>query len=445
MRFDKITPSSRIAQRPLFFVLLTTMIAIWVYPCPAVRAGRDDGPIRVPAPLIKWPENSFEYTILVDKSKQKVFVYRRDKPHFPIREYRCSTGENDGQKRRKNDRKTPEGIYFFTKSFIERELSPIYGKRAFPIDYPNLVDKKEGRNGYGIWFHGTNKALKPNDSNGCIVLDNPHIDDLASFIELNATPVVISAGIEMVDSTKQKKTRQDLEKIIESWRRAWETKRIDQYISHYHEAFTSGRKNRQQWKEYKTRLANRYRKIRVDVDNLQLLQNDGVILARFTQTYRTAGVYSFGEKRLYLKQNSKRWKIIGEDFRVLEEKQPAYRQPRPTGKEEIENFLHVWADAWENKSIRTYMSCYARTFQSRGMNLGSWTKHRQKLNRKYRSIKIEISDVQLERVSTHSADVTFKQDYRADDYHDFGIKKIHLIKQGKEWKIRKEEWRPLDR
>ena len=33
-----------------------------------------------------------------------------------------------------------------------------------------------------------------------------------------------------------------------------------------------------------------------------------------------------------------------------------------------------------------------------------------------------------------------KQDYRADGYRDYGVKKIVLVKKGDDWKIKKEEW-----
>ena len=184
-------------------------------------------PELVPASLLKWPEGSSKYVILVDKSAQKIFVYQRNDLFNPVKVYRCSTGENNGPKSRKNDRKTPEGLYFFTNSYVKKDLSPIYGVRAFPIDYPNPMDGKEGKGGYGIWFHGTNKPLKPNDTNGCIVLEDRSIDDLASYIKINDTPVIISSKIEMIRPEKLQKNRIELEKIIEDWKNAWEKKEIE--------------------------------------------------------------------------------------------------------------------------------------------------------------------------------------------------------------------------
>ncbi len=109
----------------------------------------------VPSVLLRWPCSGSPYALIVDKSEQKIFVYHHDNIFVPERAFHCSTGENDGPKTQKNDKKTPEGIYFFTNAYEKEALAPIYGVRAFPINYPNRIDKKEGKHGYGIWFHGT--------------------------------------------------------------------------------------------------------------------------------------------------------------------------------------------------------------------------------------------------------------------------------------------------
>ena len=121
---------------------------------------------------MKWPEKGSDYAILVDKSQQKVYVYHRDSPSKPHRTYTCTTGENQGPKLRENDRKTPEGVYFFVRAIDKRELLSLYGSRAYALDYPNDIDRREGKNGHGIWFHGLNRPLKPRDTNGCVALEN---------------------------------------------------------------------------------------------------------------------------------------------------------------------------------------------------------------------------------------------------------------------------------
>ena len=99
------------------------------------------------------------------------------------------------------------GVYFFIKKFNKRDLTPIYGTRAFPMDYPNVLDQHAGRSGNAIWLHGTNKPIKPRDSNGCIVLANPHIDALDPYITLNRTPIIVVdtlsySSVDTLTSTK---------------------------------------------------------------------------------------------------------------------------------------------------------------------------------------------------------------------------------------------------
>ncbi len=130
----------------------------------------------VPASLFYMDLGADSYAILVEKHTQKLFLYDcSDGKIELIKSYACSTGENSGDKEKRGDKKTPEGIYFFNQVFEDDELSPRYGVRAFVLDYPNSFDSLKGKGGRGIWLHGTNKTLTPNDSRGCIALNNQEI------------------------------------------------------------------------------------------------------------------------------------------------------------------------------------------------------------------------------------------------------------------------------
>ncbi len=432
-----------------FLAQALVLALLWAVPLgsEANRSQKTGG--KVPAALIRWPERNAPYAIFVDKSKQRVLIYRTDDPSSPVKIFRCSTGENLGPKTRQNDKKTPEGVYFFTDVYEDRDLTPIYGPRAFPVDYPNPLDRQEGKNGYGIWFHGTNKPLEPNDTNGCIALENGNIHALGEYITLYDTPTVISKRLEMVDPVKLKKERLALELLIEGWRTAWQEKRIDDYMSFYGDAFFTGSRDREAWREYKAGLARRYDWIEVEVDNLRILRHNGTVMARFDQHYRSDAIDSRGEKRLYLRKNSDEWKIVGEFFaaekelvRVASRPEP---KPEPAPADLIRNLLARWERAWEGQDIQAYIACYDRSFQSRGMDLGAWKRHRQKLNRKHDRVRLEVRDLGVEVLDEKRAKAVFKQRYRADDYEDFGLKELLLIKRGKAWKIQKEQWTPLER
>jgi murein L,D-transpeptidase YafK len=492
----------------------------------------------------------------VDKAKQKVMLYESDDLTAPIKVYPCSTGEHDGPKSVINDKKTPEGIYFFVNSYKKDQLAPIYGSMAFPLNYPNFFDQKEGKTGHGIWFHGTNKPLRPNDTSGCVALANKDIEDLSSFIKLFSTPVIITSNVEMATQEELEEKAKTLSDIIDGWRDAWQNKDLERYISFYHKSFESGGKNRAQWKNYKARLMNKYKEIGVEVENLGILISNNVVIASFTQRYSTAAFKSQGLKRLYLAKNSEEWKIIGETFAasdfvasivsvpeaataaemapvtetasapestvvaaatapepapvvetarvagtVVEPEpatavaagpspettalpppvnemaaatgvitgaqaataegpealtnQPAHGQKEgidhPAGeamastgvRKEIESFISSWIDAWEKEDLDSYMGCYDPQFESRGMDLAAWKKHRIKLNKKYRTVTVEISDLKITEVSDREAEIAFIQDYRAGGYADRGAKNMLIVKKDKEWKIKKEDWTAL--
>ncbi|UCB49785.1 MAG: hypothetical protein JSW56_02505, partial [Deltaproteobacteria bacterium] len=80
---------------------------------------------------------------------------------------------------------------------------------------------------------------------------------------------------------------------------------------------------------------------------------------------------------------------------------------------------------------------------SRGMDLEAWKEHRQRLNERYHSVKVEVMDMSIVQVSKWTAKVTFKQNYQADEYQDFGLKNLLLVKRGEHWKIKEEEWHQL--
>jgi murein L,D-transpeptidase YafK len=408
----------------------------------------------VPAGLLKWPEKGSEYAIIVDKSSQKVFVYKKGNPFEPVRTFNCSTGEHEGPKSVKGDRKTPEGIYFFTHTIEKKDLDPIYGSLAIPLDYPNFADRREGKSGYGIWFHGTNKPLKPHDTSGCIALQNGDIDALASYITLNDTPAIIYSTMKMEDLGEVEKEAHALTSLIERWRKAWEEKEIDTYSSFYSSKFNGGHKDWAEWREYKRRLAKQYRSIDVEVENLRILRNGGLLVATFKQKYTADGFHSVGDKTLYLEKNSDEWKIVGETFRAPTITRLAAVQKRAVSSplerplsitEQINAFLASWKKAWEKKQLDQYISFYDPGFSSQEMNLKMWKYHKKRLNMKYSAIEVDISDVEIEQTSDHTATVTFKQTYKTGKYRDVGLKNLLLVKKNKHWKIKEEEWRPLNR
>ena len=130
------------------------------------------------------------YLILVEKALQKLHLYRYDGRYNLIKSYTCSTGEHQGKKHKEKDRKTPEGIYFNIKAYRDSKIT-LFGDRAFGLNYPDPFDNLERNRGNGIFIHGSNRAVKPFSTNGCLVLSNHDLADLDKRINVKKVPVII--------------------------------------------------------------------------------------------------------------------------------------------------------------------------------------------------------------------------------------------------------------
>jgi len=160
------------------------------------------------------------YVIVVDKQAQKLYVFRKGNSIEKVFEAPCSTGKKPGAKKEPGDAKTPNGIFFIQRYYDNTELTSIYGPMAFHLDFPNTLDRRSGRNGTNIWIHGTNKPLQPFQSNGCVALQNKDIEQLAAFIFINKTPVIIEESITWITQDKKPPDRDELERIVGIWDKA---------------------------------------------------------------------------------------------------------------------------------------------------------------------------------------------------------------------------------
>ena len=136
--------------------------------------------------------------LVVDKSYCRLLVYQFKEEWNLIQNYPCTTGKNSGDKLREGDLKTPNGVYWLFKSWSGLELAEYFGKAAnvygvgsFELTYPNYLDLVlYGKNGDGIWIHGTSEG-EPVATRGCISVSNPDFLKLSKYVTLASTPVII--------------------------------------------------------------------------------------------------------------------------------------------------------------------------------------------------------------------------------------------------------------
>ncbi|MBE9574809.1 MAG: tetratricopeptide repeat protein [Proteobacteria bacterium] len=106
----------------------------------------------------------------------------------------------------------------------------------------------------------------------------------------------------------------------------------------------------------------------------------------------------------------------------------------------IKQLITTWQQAWQQKDLPRYMACYSDDFYSRGLTRTRWERYRAKINGRYKNIQVSLSNLTVELLSSTKALTSFDQDYRADQYHDWGKKTMRLIKKDGTWKIQRETW-----
>lgn len=274
---------------------------------------------------ILYPGEGSGHILVVDKAEQKLYLYRHSGPETVELErvINCSTGINRGDKMVEGDKKTPNGFYIFNKKLLPNELPPIYGTLAYPTDYPNFWDRELGRGGSGIWAHGINKPLTDYDSNGCVEMENADIARLEDLIRLHDTPLITYEALSLAPAEELQRQARELRAFVESWRKAWAEEDHQSYQAKYDLSFVnSDGRSLSGWMLHKRNVAQRYQRISVELKDLRLYRHRDVIVALFEQDYRGDSRFSsIGLKRLYIKDGPEGYKIVGEEFQALPDRE----------------------------------------------------------------------------------------------------------------------------
>jgi murein L,D-transpeptidase YafK len=196
-------------------------------------------------------------------------------------------------------------------------LPDLYGIAAYPLNYPNEWDKKQGKSGHGIWLHGTPQetfSRPPQASDGCVVLTNADIESLMPVLKDGNTPFVISAENEAPIVSSQQ--REGLVRAIEQWRSDWQSKKTEIYLSHYAPDFFTEDMNFSAWAAHKRRVQQDKSAIQVKLSGLSIFRypNSQKIMAvvNFNQDYQANNLNNKMRKRQYWLLEQRRWKILYE-------------------------------------------------------------------------------------------------------------------------------------
>ncbi len=273
---------------------------------------------RVPRYLMQMRGDQ-RHAIVVDNKRSRLYLYQNEngRPRF-VADYYISTGKRGGEKTREGDEKTPVGVYHVTASLPRNKLSDFYGSGAFPISYPNEWDKRHGRNGHGIWLHGTPSdtySRAPRASNGCVVLANADLDALSQKLQIGLTPVIISEQVEWLSLDDWNAERNALNAQIERWRSDWESRDTERYLGHYSKKFSAGRDGYADWARHKRQVNSGKSWIKLNLSNFSMFRNPGkgeLVVVTFDQDYRSNNLSNTMKKRQYWAKEGGKWRIMYE-------------------------------------------------------------------------------------------------------------------------------------
>lgn len=122
-----------------------------------------------------------------------------------------------------------------------------------------------------------------------------------------------------------------------------------------------------------------------------------------------------------------------------ETKAPAKAAPEPAADEaDINKTVLAWAGAWSRKDVKTYLSYYAKDFQTpNGMPRKDWDAERHNRIDKPGKLQITLDDVRIS-VDGDKATVRFRQNYTSSTFKSSASKTLVLIKSGGRWLIQQE-------
>ncbi len=264
----------------------------------------------IPRSLIELNERQ-KYAIVVDLESSRLYLFENHEgtPHLHD-DFYVTIGKNGIGKYVEGDQKTPTGVYFITGFIEQEELPDLYGEGAFPLNYPNAWDIRHNRTGYGIWLHGTPSGTytrPPRDSNGCVIVSNQDFKRLSNYISIGETPVILARNIDWLRHDDWQDKRRQFENFVEQWRKDWESRDANRYLSHYSKSFSGLGNDYQSWVNYKRRVNPSKRYIRVNLTDTSMFLYPGVedlLVVTFLQDYSSDNFHRRFVKRQYWKREA---------------------------------------------------------------------------------------------------------------------------------------------
>ena len=378
----------------------------------------------LPEALIMMPEN--EHAVIVEKQTQKLYVYSVSRDGIALSyKFDCSTGEAAGPKTKAGDKKTPEGVYFLKDEYEDRYLTPVYGKKAFPSDYPNLLDLRQGKQGSAIWIHGTDKPLKPMDSNGCVALENKNIMTLSKLVNLDATPLIIVETIQSKGQEELKAREKQITGFLTQWVEAMGHGSYHQYLSFYADDYVPDISWWETWLSMRKTGIKKNQRFKVELKNTGIYAHEGVIVVLMDMYLAADKETRFlGKRQLFIRASEKPV-IVGDLFQKRAKAYASGEVPLVAAARElvmddsmdiaVVETVEQWLAAWSAKDMAEYAAFYANDFYSDGLGKNAWVRRKKQLAKRYDYISVTGKDYKVIQ-KKDGYEVSFLQLYESSGF-----------------------------
>lgn len=278
-----------------------------------------DATSLLPAPLLQISETEAfsKFVLLVDKEKRKLSVFERNGEDVElVQEYPADIGALGGNKTKRDDKRTPEGIYFLEQKLAQPQIPfNLYGNLAFTTNYPNLFDQRQNKTGSGIWLHAVPDTVPlTRGSRGCVVVRNEVIKKLQEYIKLKETPILIFDQVNYITKSEHEQRRKEMSTFVENWRASWENQDLDKYMSFYDQDFKAPGFNRESWRKHKANLKSKYEFIKVHLSQPYIITHNEQLLVKTLQRYESNQHTDYGVKTIYAIKDNNGYKIIREEW-----------------------------------------------------------------------------------------------------------------------------------
>ena len=149
-----------------------------------------------------------------------------------------------------------------------------------------------------------------------MIVSNKDLNTLFPFIETGRTPVILTDAIDWITVKDWQDRQSDFETSIEKWRKDWESRDADRYLSHYSMDYSGLGKDYQSWVAYKRRVNPSKRFIKVGLTEKSMFLypgEDALLVVTFRQDYSSDSTKRrFLKRQYWQREKDGAWRIIYE-------------------------------------------------------------------------------------------------------------------------------------